>query len=221
MRILTLTDLYPPHYVGGYELRCKETADEIASRGHELIVLTSWWGLEKPMVEKNVYRILNIDPTRNLKSQNGLGNESRYMKRVNQLRWAFLCRKNYTTTRDILTAFKPDVVYIWNLCHLGINPVLAAQDLGIPTVFTLGIDWLYVLKNELFHDPSLVKKKFRQIMNNFYDFKTLETRHLITISHALKQSYIENGFPEKNITVIPRGIPSKVILDQNQNGKLN
>ena len=45
MKILVLTNLYPPHYVGGYELRCAAITEAMRLRGHEVQVLTSNHGL--------------------------------------------------------------------------------------------------------------------------------------------------------------------------------
>ena len=41
MRVLVLSDLYPPDVVGGYELGCRQVADALIARGHEVRVLTS------------------------------------------------------------------------------------------------------------------------------------------------------------------------------------
>jgi glycogen synthase len=40
----------------------------------------------------------------------------------------------------------------------------------------------------------------------------LDLRNLLPDSTVLKQAHIENGFPEENLQVIPRGIPSGLIL---------
>ena len=41
MKILALTNLYPPHYLGGYELICHMVVNELRARGHVVQVLTS------------------------------------------------------------------------------------------------------------------------------------------------------------------------------------
>jgi glycogen synthase len=41
MKILIVSNLYPPHYVGGYELRCSQVAEYLHGAGHEVRVLTS------------------------------------------------------------------------------------------------------------------------------------------------------------------------------------
>jgi hypothetical protein len=45
MRILIVTNLYPPHYYGGYEVRCAQVAEALRSSGHDVRVLTSAYGV--------------------------------------------------------------------------------------------------------------------------------------------------------------------------------
>lgn len=40
MRLLVISNFYPPHSIGGYELVCAQVVDWLASRGHTLLVLT-------------------------------------------------------------------------------------------------------------------------------------------------------------------------------------
>src|ERR1700760_2446245 len=44
MRILILSNLYPPNVVGGYERLCYEVTAGLAASGHEMTVLTSNYG---------------------------------------------------------------------------------------------------------------------------------------------------------------------------------
>ena len=44
MRILVLSNLYPPNVVGGYERLCFEVTAGLAAMGHEMVVLTSRYG---------------------------------------------------------------------------------------------------------------------------------------------------------------------------------
>jgi glycogen(starch) synthase len=41
MKILAITNLYPPHEIGGYELRCRDVCDRLKSLGHDIHILTS------------------------------------------------------------------------------------------------------------------------------------------------------------------------------------
>ena len=41
MRILTVTNIYPPDFIGGYELLCSQVVDVLRAGGHQIQVLTS------------------------------------------------------------------------------------------------------------------------------------------------------------------------------------
>jgi glycogen(starch) synthase len=250
MKILIISDLYPPYAKGGYELRCKETADELSRRGHKIVVLTSRWGLKDAQVEENLYRILLynplIDPTKNASPESAtqtsnnvlplkrinslklfkkllklLNNESlKLRKRYYQIQWAFKSHKNYRLAHRVITSTQPDLVFIWRMGFVGITPILAAQNLGIPTVFSLGDYWLVQLKTELLDDPSPFKKKFRAAISGLSTYSQLDTKHLLPNSTILKNYYLAKGFPEENLHVISRGIKASLILPAESLGEL-
>ncbi|WP_163360424.1 glycosyltransferase family 4 protein, partial [Klebsiella aerogenes] len=61
MRILFLTNLYPPVILGGYEIACAQTAEALKKRGHEVRVLTSWSHLPTPIEAADwVHRRLDL-----------------------------------------------------------------------------------------------------------------------------------------------------------------
>ena len=41
MKILVLSNLYPPDTVGGYELGCRQVVDALLARGHDVRVVTT------------------------------------------------------------------------------------------------------------------------------------------------------------------------------------
>ena len=45
MRILIISDLYPPYYKGGYELMCEAAVQGLINQGHTVKVLTSRYGI--------------------------------------------------------------------------------------------------------------------------------------------------------------------------------
>ena len=40
MKVLALSNLYPPDVIGGYELACAQAVDGLLARGHDVRVLT-------------------------------------------------------------------------------------------------------------------------------------------------------------------------------------
>ncbi len=217
MRILILSSLYPPHFLGGYELRCKTNAEALARRNHEVTILTSRWQVGEGKIEDNVYRQLHFDPlSPHLNPVKSRPDPLRVRRRYNQLKWAFACRENYTITREIVEAHKPDIVYVWNMGGVSISPVLAAQDLEVPTVFNLGDYWLTHLKRDLYLESNPLKRRYRAVMLGLKSFSQINLQNILVNSQSLKQSYVELDFPEKNITVIPRGIPSDLLIDSSE-----
>ncbi len=216
MKILIITGLYPPYFVGGYEIKCKLHADELSRRGHEVSILSGNWKADKDVFENGIHRLLqskrNSQPV-NLRK--GWFDTCELLQRIDQLKWAFSCRRNYKITRDAIAAIKPDVVYVWQLTEVSLSPVLAVQDQGIPTVFRLDDYWLSNLRKDLCLDSNLLKRKFRAWIIGLQDFNHIDFSHMFVVSHSVKMSYVNVGFSMQNITVIPEGVPSAMVLNVN------
>ena len=215
MKLLMITDLYPPHHVGGYEIRCKETAEELRRRGHEVEILTSTWEADGSEVENQVHRLLESNPLNNPREV-AFRDFLKLRRRYYQLKWVFNNRRNYDVTRELEKQIKPDVAFIWNMDSVGVAPLLASQHQDIHTVFSIGDFWLLRLKTELCDESAPLKRKFRNMLEGIGDFGRLDLRHLLAISTKLKQNYIKGGFPEANLTVIPRGIQSSLVVSEDR-----
>ncbi|NIV37750.1 MAG: glycosyltransferase [Anaerolineae bacterium] len=62
MRLLFLTNFYPPADLGGWEQWCQEIANEFITRGHRLTVLTSCFGRDQLTAsEPHVHRVLHLE----------------------------------------------------------------------------------------------------------------------------------------------------------------
>jgi glycogen synthase len=210
MRILFLSDLYPPVSIGGYEMRCQETLEALRERGHVTALLTGMYAGKDAPAEAGVVRRLHSSPV-NPVFATLQPDPLTLRKRIHQLTWARECRQNYNITREVITGFKPEVVFIWNMQRVGVTPILAAQEAGLPCVYNLGEYWLLELKNETALDPNPLKRAFRRWMLGMPGFERLDLRYLITVSQALKQKYVEAGFCGEAICTIPRGIPASLV----------
>jgi glycogen synthase len=114
MRILFLTNLYPPMQLGGYERACKNVAEALAARGHTVRALTSWCHLPPPVDEPDwVDRTLDLHSLFPHQSTNSTVYE-RDMHSAD-------CSSFVNTLRllDTLRAFQPDLVYVWKLSGIG------------------------------------------------------------------------------------------------------
>lgn len=131
MKILILSDRYPPYYEGGYELICRDTAEQLSRRGHLVSILTTKYGINAAKIEGNVFRLLECCGWDNM-----ISIHKRYLQA--QLKRAFMFRKNYWIAQRTIKKISPDIVYVWQLCDAFILPIIAAQQRGIPCVFDIG-----------------------------------------------------------------------------------
>ena len=69
MRMLVVSNFYPPHHIGGHELACSEAVQALGERGHQVKVLTSSYGLARPETDGHVYRWLETDIGRSVSTR--------------------------------------------------------------------------------------------------------------------------------------------------------
>lgn len=202
MKILVLTDHYPPLHVGSYELNCQLVTEGLQARGHTPVVVTSRFGLQGGAVEGYAHRILHwVD----LISTGGID------RRAMQYRLLLAGLKNYRITRRFARQFNPDLVFVWHLLSTSILPILAVQDLNLPTVFRIGSHWLIHLKKEYAEEPRRLKRWYRSGLLGFRQFEELKLNAAIMVSESLRQSYQQAGFNIGNAAVIPSSIPGEWI----------
>ncbi|MFW6116146.1 MAG: glycosyltransferase family 4 protein [bacterium] len=108
MRILFVSNLYPPCELGGMEQLCQEAVERLRGRGHTCHVLTSRYGVrDHTMPEEGITREFHlqadIDYYRPLDF---------FLRRPGQE------RANRRALRQTLDAFEPDVVFIWGMWNL-------------------------------------------------------------------------------------------------------
>lgn len=131
MKILALTNLYPPHYLGGYELICHMVVNELRARGHQVQILTSNHHIPGKAFdsEPGIERTLQI---------HGFYGHPW----LNIARLFSLEKNNNEALLDAIKRFQPDLVYVWNMGGLSKSMVFTLQRLGIPCVFYLSDHWI-------------------------------------------------------------------------------
>jgi len=121
MRIFNFTNLYPPQVLGGYELGCRDLVEGLSSRGHEIAVAATYFGLDRPRTEATVRRLFynhRLPPYR----------------LPSLLAWVRLERLEARQARELVVGFAPDVIVAWNLVGLAPHVILAALRSGRPCV---------------------------------------------------------------------------------------
>jgi len=126
LRILIISNYFPPYVEGGYEVACAQTADYLASQGHSISVLTGNAPCDNEMAHRYPVErdLLYIDYR-----------EGGWRQKM------AVEYHNYQRVSQVIAAFRPDLVYFWNLKGLSTAPIFAARHASCKYVFEMGDDW--------------------------------------------------------------------------------
>ena len=156
MRILVLSNLYPPNVVGGYERLCHEVSTELARRGHEVTVLTSRYGGE----------VADYPGQRVLRELDLLTGPDIYAPFPGTAAdRAAVDARNLGILRRVLDEVRPDVAFAWNLFFLDASLLAALEASDARTVVMLTDNWLLVMRN-----PEFVGAFFRDMVHGSTPF---------------------------------------------------
>lgn len=138
MRILIVSNLYPPGDIGGYELACSQAAQFLSRMCHDVLVLTSQPGITppvppdaRPAIERSLAITPVFDATR--LEHHTLG----VLQRLEaQSQW--FDGHNAGALIEAVERFRPDVAYLWNMVGIGgVGLVSTLRMLDIPWVWHL------------------------------------------------------------------------------------
>jgi glycogen(starch) synthase len=129
LKILVISNLYPPHYEGGYELGCRDVVDGLKQRGHDICVLTSTYGVGQTCIHDYVHRQLLAT----IKSPVG-----RFGTWFRVIQSEVL---NQMTVKRVIHHFQPQIIYIWNIAFIPLSIALVAEVSGCPVVYYVSDEW--------------------------------------------------------------------------------
>lgn len=136
MRILAISNLYPPDVCGGYELGCQQVVDALRACGHDVRVLTS--APRSPVAmpaPEYVMRTLHLSDMWDYYSDSQSTPVALRMKEAEALQGSAF---NIHALLRALDEFAPDVAYLWMLVGVGGLGLLAClQHMRIPWVWHL------------------------------------------------------------------------------------
>lgn len=207
VRILLLSNLYPPHVEGGAEILAGDIAAGLERLRHEVIVLTSSNGLSKPGHDGNIWRSLQPAPAVYFDRKHSLW--SQFKQPFNYHR-RYHNAANAKTLREIIAATSPDILYIWEITGIGVNSLLKVlPELKIPIVFHLGSYWLLYARSPETEQSRLRIRWLKQLLIG--SVPELTWTSLIAVSATVKQEYTQAGFDPKRIEVIYNGIDPRFL----------
>jgi glycosyltransferase involved in cell wall biosynthesis len=137
MRILIVSNLYPPHYVGGYEIRCAQVAEELQKAGHEVHVVTSVYGLPGGTPDRSI--VCGVPVERCL-------GQYAFPRSRTPRPWAFFhAREELRDARElrrVTEEFRPDLVNWWSMYGLSKLLLPLPRQWGIPDVHWIEHWWM-------------------------------------------------------------------------------
>ena len=211
MRILVVSNYYPPHYLGGYELGCRDVVEGLKAKGHQVQVLTSTYGCEggADTTDAHAARCFRLFSRM----------EERASKRDTFNAILQDEQHNQAVLADWIARFQPDVAYFWNMGGLSIGLIALAEKRGLPTSFFVSDDWLAKWERGRWHralheawgryDKALAAygrlRAAMQRIEMYHDFQP-NLSHVQFCSEFLKQDAQQAGRDVANGKVIPWGI---------------
>lgn len=209
MRVLVVSNLYPPYSIGGYEQACHDTVEGLRERGHHVEVLTSTYGLSRASATQGVHRLVPLH------AHWAGGGE-----RLGSLRE--LWRWNVGNMRSLATLFhivRPEIVYVWNMQGLPASLLTATQRTGTPIVFNLQDTWLLDLPRRDhwlatwdYRSRSYMRTAIKGVLRLAIEpvipthFPALDGESVQYISHAFASLYADEGWHFARERVIYNGL---------------
>ena len=193
MRILVISNLYPPEILGGYEILCEQVCRELVKRGHQLRVLSTGNDFSQAEVERCLRLYLPFSQ----------------IAKKDRLRSLLVYWHNAFQTRKRIAEFEPEVIFCWSQLRLTLGALHSAQSSGRPMLYTINDEHL------VGYLPSSGQEGLRSWMGwlldrSFFRHLTLLHRPLpvtTTISRKVAENLERLGVELTANRVIYQGIP--------------
>ncbi len=204
MKLVFVTNLYPPHLLGGYERLCALVRDELTRRGHRVTVLTSDHGVG-PGGEGHggdgggVVRRLHLTTPFDRPADHG-----------RLARWR-TTSYNRRVARALLEAEQPDLVFVWSQLRLTLGASLAARDLGLPVAYTFNDEHPigYAAPPVALRPRGGARFVLDRAFLRRLTWAPLDLAHATCISASLRERLVAGGVPVGHARVIYQCVPDE------------
>jgi glycosyltransferase involved in cell wall biosynthesis len=217
MKILFISNKYPPLNDGGYQAVCHEVANQLIVRGHKVTVLTSPPLKREDHQESSVYRELRLESPIYPHSA----------KRA--LRYHINRHFNFRAVKKVILETEPDVVVIWGMFELSRLVAVWAEKLMKQRVayylsdqwpMTASVPdphWDMPVKNwkELVY-RWLLRKAIPAFFDVDWDRPDLGFKHVLVSCRALRDELVQGGVPVQDAEVVYHGIDPAPYLEAAQ-----
>lgn len=221
MKILFLSNFYPPASRGGYEQWCQEVLDGLRCQGHDVRVLTSNFGkkhLSVPdpaWVDRTLYLEMELASLRN-----ALQFFTHRKKRE---------RQNIHYVRQIVKNFGPDAVLVWGMWNLHRSvPALVEELMAGRVAYYMGDYWPTLpnqfqnywnspARNIMTGFPKSLMKPVAQKILAHEKRPALQLSRVIFPSAFMQDALMQKGVKPLHAKVIYGAIDTKLYLNGHKN----
>ncbi|MDQ8193812.1 glycosyltransferase family 4 protein [Coraliomargarita sp. SDUM461004] len=216
MNILVISNLYPPHGIGGYEERCMQTVHALRKRGHTINVLTSDHVVDGRATgdEPGIYRRLQVH-----------GFYGHPWLPIHQL--YKLEQANQITMQSLIDELKPDLVHVWNMGGISKSLLHTLEQSPRPLVYDISDHWIArSLKADVWlswwNDPgSIMRTTLRGLasitgMRRSINAKVptnsvrqLKFKHIYFCSQYMRDTTVKQGYPVAHAKIAYCGVETE------------
>ena len=144
MRILTVTNWYPPHHRGGYEINCADVMTRMASRGHQVEILCSDERLPGVSDDSSGSGVsIPVHRSLRLYWRDDVPWKPPVRERLR------IERANQASLARVLDRLEPDVVSVWHMGVMSLSILATIGHRDLPLVYAICDSWpTYALKQD-------------------------------------------------------------------------
>lgn len=211
LKILVVSNFYPPIRSGGYAQLCAEVCQGLSALGHHIAVLASRYGAERMALDDNVYRLLYLE------------NDLLHYSVCHLLtRWLYEEKMNRKLVADIVARVCPDVAFVWGMYGLS-RGVAASLEQLLPgrTLYFISDMWPVSgsLHQAYWRAPasSVAGRVTKKLLHPLASFllrlgshpMSLSFEHSIVVSDAIRKNLLDAGHPAGTSVVIHSGVETE------------
>jgi glycosyltransferase involved in cell wall biosynthesis len=212
LKVLMISNLCPPDFDGGFELRAFQIAGALRARGHDVDFATSEYRptfkgrREDPPWVHRIFQYVTVSQSTSI---------WRYVDRIpKRIECSSIAEKNIPLLKDFLEGREYELAYVFGLQRISLATILPLSERQIPILWHAGDNYV---ADHFFHFPKTIigySPALNLFAKKWYNLeKKQDYRHVAFVSEFLKDEAKEKGFvPEKSF-VISRGFDGSLGWD--------
>lgn len=208
MRILILSNFFPPSRSWGYTQLCEEVVAGLRARGHHVEVLTSNYDRDKVSAPETwIHRDLHLETDPYF-----------YQPFTFLTRYRRQVRENELAFKKVVELARPDVVFVWGMWNMSKRiPALAEALQGVKVAYYLADLWPAMDSPHQTYWRLPTRRAYLQPFRRLgvwladrilalHEIPPLKYEHVICVSNTLRENLVKKGVPVHQAQTIYNGI---------------